>query len=51
MKLVFVAVLTLVIVAGLFGTSYPERNLATAFVWNLWWALVVVSVLFIGTAW
>lgn len=51
MKLVSVAVFLLVIVAGLFGTSHPERNLATAFEWNLWWPLVVVSVLFIGTAW
>lgn len=50
-KLVSVAVFVLIVVAGLFGTSYPERNLATAFVWNLWWPLVVVSVLFLGTAW
>lgn len=50
-KFVSVAVFVLLIVAGLFGTSYPERNLATAFVWNLWWPLVVVSVLFLGTAW
>jgi ferredoxin len=50
-KIVSVALFLLLIVAGLFGTSYPERNLATAFVWNLWWPLVVVSVLFLGTAW
>jgi polyferredoxin len=50
-KFVSVAVFVLLIVAGLFGTSYPERNLATVFVWNLWWPLVVVSVLFLGTAW
>jgi polyferredoxin len=50
-KFVSVAVFLLVIVAGLFGTAYPEHNLATALVWNLWWPLVVVSVLFLGTAW
>src|SRR5208282_3263176 len=50
-KLVAVALYLLLIVAGLFGTPYPERNLATALVWNLWWPLVVVSVLFLGTAW
>ena len=50
-KVIAVAMLLLLIVAGLFGTPYPERNLATAFVWNLWWPLVVVSVLFLGTAW
>jgi polyferredoxin len=50
-KLVSVALFLLVVVAGLFGTKYPERNLATALVWNVWWPLVVVSVLFLGTAW
>lgn len=50
-KIISVAVYLMVIVAGLFGTSYPERNLATTMVWNLWWPLVVVSVLFLGTAW
>ncbi len=50
-KIVSVVVFMLVIYAGLFGTSYPERNLATTFVWNLWWPLVVVSVLFLGTSW
>lgn len=50
-KLVSVAGFLLVIYAGLFGTSYPERSLTTTFVWNLWWPLVVVSVLFLGTAW
>ena len=50
-KMVSVAGFLLVIYAGLFGTSYPERSLTTTFVWNLWWPLVVVSVLFLGTAW
>ena len=49
-RMISVAGFLLVIYAGLFGTSYPERNLATTFVWNLWWPLVVVSVLFLGTA-
>ena len=50
-KSVSVVVFLLVIVAGLFGTPYPERNLATTFVWTLWWPLVVVSVLLFGTVW
>ncbi|OWW20337.1 4Fe-4S binding protein [Noviherbaspirillum denitrificans] len=50
-RFVSVAVFLMVVVAGLFGTTYPEHNLATALVWNLWWPLVVVSVLFLGTAW
>jgi len=50
-RIVSVAVFILVIAAGLFGSAYPERNFATTLVWNLWWPLVVVSVLFVGTAW
>ncbi|MBF0109313.1 MAG: 4Fe-4S binding protein [Magnetococcales bacterium] len=44
-------VFLIVVFAGLWGTTLPERNLATFFVWNLWWPLVVVSVFFLGTAW
>lgn len=50
-KVISVVVYVMIIVAGLFGTIYPEHNLATAMVWNLWWPLVVVSVFFLGTAW
>jgi len=50
-RVVSVAAFLLVIAAGLFGSHYPERNFATVLVWNLWWPLVVVSVLFFGTAW
>ena len=50
-KIISVVVFVMVVIAGLFGTAYPEHNLATALVWNLWWPLVVVSVFFLGTAW
>ena len=50
-KIVSVAVYIVVVIAGIFGTPYPERNLATVLVWNLWWPLVVVAVLFLGSAW
>jgi polyferredoxin len=50
-KIVAVATFVMVVVTGLFGTPYPERNLATALVWTLWWPLVVVAVFFFGTAW
>ena len=50
-KVLSVVIFLLVLAAGFFGTAYPERNFATAFVWNLWWPLLVVSVLFVGTAW
>jgi len=41
----------LIIVSGLFGTALPERNIATLFTWNLWWAGLVFSILFLGSAW
>jgi polyferredoxin len=50
-KLTTVTIFFVVIAAGLFGTPYPERNLATVLIWNLWWPLVVVSVFFLGSAW
>lgn len=45
------ALFVLVVVAGFFGSDIPERNAATVLVWNLWWPLVVLAVLFAGTAW
>jgi hypothetical protein len=50
-KIAFVALFLLVIVAGLFGNPLAERNLATVLTWNLWWTGVVISVFFLGTAW
>lgn len=51
LKVISVAFFLLVVIAGLFGSSSPERNLATVFVWNYWWPIVVVSVFLIGSAW
>ncbi|MEO5329972.1 MAG: 4Fe-4S binding protein [Magnetococcus sp. THC-1_WYH] len=51
LKIISVTVFLIVVYAGLFGSPLPERNLATNFVWNLWWPLVVVSVFFMGSFW
>jgi len=51
LKLVFVALFLLIIVAGLYGTPIAERNAATVLTWNLWWAGLVISVFFLGSAW
>lgn len=51
MRIVSVGVMLVVIAAGFFGNVSPERNFATSFVWTIWWPLVVVSVLFVGSAW
>jgi ferredoxin len=50
-RLASVSVFLLIIAAGFFGTVHPEHNIATAFVWNIWWPLVIVAVFFIGSAW
>jgi ferredoxin len=50
-RFALVALFLLVIVAGLFGSSLAEHNLATVLTWNLWWTAVVISVFFLGTAW
>jgi len=51
LKAVFAALFLLVIYAGLFGNPIPERNIATVLTWNLWWAGLIFSVFFLGTAW
>jgi len=51
LRILFVAIFMLVIAAGLFGTVIPERNIATTLTWTIWWTGVIISILFIGTAW
>ncbi|VAW74988.1 Nitrogen assimilation regulatory protein [hydrothermal vent metagenome] len=51
LKIIFVALFLLVIYAGLFGNPIPERNIATVLTWNIWWAGLIFSVFFLGTAW
>ncbi|WJW76845.1 4Fe-4S binding protein [Thiohalobacter sp. IOR34] len=51
LKLLMVGFFLLVIIAGLFGTPIPERNIATMLTWNLWWAGLVFSIFFLGSAW
>jgi polyferredoxin len=51
LKLLFAAIFLLVIVAGLWGSVIPERNLATSLTWNLWWGGIVIAIVFSGSAW
>lgn len=51
LKLIMVLIFLLIITAGLFGTPIPERNIATVLTWNIWWAGLIVSVFFLGSAW
>jgi len=51
LKLVVISLFLLVIIAGLEGTPIPERNIATVLTWNIWWAGLIVSIFFFGSAW
>ena len=51
LKIVMVIFFLIVIAAGLFGTPIAEQNLATVLTWNIWWAGLIVSVFFLGSAW
>ncbi len=51
LKLIMVLLFLLVIAAGLFGSPIPGRNIATVLTWNLWWAGLIISVFFLGSAW
>jgi ferredoxin len=50
-RLLAAGLFLLVIWAGLAGTPIAGRNLATMLTWNIWWSGVIVSVLFVGSAW
>ena len=50
-KLLMVGFFLTVIYSGLVGTPVPERNFATLITWNLWWAGLIFSVFFLGSAW
>lgn len=51
LKILVVILFLLVICAGLWGTAIAERNLATTLTWNIWWAGLIISVFFLGSAW
>ena len=51
LKLALVALFGLIVIAGLFGTPIPERNLATVLTWNVWWAVLILSIFFAGSFW
>ena len=51
LKIIMVCVFSLIIMAGLIGIPIAERNIATVLTWNIWWAALIISVFFIGSAW
>ena len=51
LKIIAVCLFILIITAGLSGSQIPERNIATVLTWNIWWAGLIISIFFLGSAW
>lgn len=51
LQLFFVGAFLLIIVAGLFGNQNPALNIAPILTWTIWWALLIVLIMFAGKAW
>jgi polyferredoxin len=52
MLLLTLAVFTLVILTGLFGTPVGSRNFGIIFVWIVWWGLLIILLVpFLGRFW
>lgn len=51
LQLLVVLIFLLVIYAGLMGTQIPQANIATVLTWNIWWAGLILSIFFLGSAW
>ena len=51
LRFISVGLFLMVIAAGLFGTPLAERNLATTLTWTVWWAGLIITVFFLGSAW
>ena len=50
-RLVFVLVFVLIILAGLFGNQNATMNIAPLLTWTIWWAGLIILVLFFGKVW
>ncbi len=51
LKLLGVAGLALVVVAGLFGATDPNRNIAPTLVWIVWWVGFSYLAMLVGNVW
>ncbi|MFQ5429524.1 MAG: YHS domain-containing protein [Phycisphaerae bacterium] len=51
LQAVFVVAFLVIIAAGLFGNQNPAMNIAPILTWTIWWALLIVLILFAGKAW
>ena len=51
LQLFFVIAFLLVVAAGMFGNQNPALNIAPILTWTIWWALLIVLIMFAGKAW
>ncbi len=50
-QLATVTAFVLIIAAGLFGNQNPALNIAPCLTWTVWWAGIVILILYFGKAW
>lgn len=41
----------LIIVAGIWGTTLGDKNIATVLTWLIWWAIIIFTFLFLSRTW
>ncbi len=51
LRLPFVFLFLFIIFAGLFGAQSSDRNIASLLTWTVWWASLVIFILFLGKIW
>jgi polyferredoxin len=51
LRLPFVFLFLFIIFAGLFGSQTPGRNIAPLLTWTIWWAALILFILFMGKIW
>lgn len=51
LQLPFVLFFFIIIAAGLFGSQFPDRNIATIVTWTVWWGGVIFTFLLFGRLW
>lgn len=51
LQLPIVLLFGVVLIAGFFGNPAPERNIAPILTWTVWWAWLVIAILFVGKLW
>lgn len=51
LRVLGIAVLLVIVLAGLFGNANPNRNIAPTLVWIIWWVGFGYATMLVGNAW